>query len=100
MLPLSLCVLLMGLGLVLLWLNKYITIGKILCTIGLLALILFSWNPTANTLLRPIEHNIPIFDVNTKVDYVMVLGNRINNNSQMPLINQLPSITKCNSSSN
>jgi uncharacterized SAM-binding protein YcdF (DUF218 family) len=91
MLPLSLCILFMTLGLILLWLNKYKTAGKTLCTIALLALIFFSWNPTANTLLRPMEHSIAIFDINTKVDYVMVLGNKVNADSQKPIINQLSS---------
>lgn len=91
MLPLSLCVLLMASGLILLWLNKYKTLGKSLSTAGLLALVLLSWNPAANLLLRPIEHQFPIFDTHQTVDYVMVLGNATNSDSHMPVITHLSS---------
>jgi uncharacterized SAM-binding protein YcdF (DUF218 family) len=91
MLPLSLCILLLTAGLILLWLDKHKTLGKTLCTIGLGALIVFSWNPTANFLLRPIEHQITIFDLTQPVEYVMVLGNRINADSRMPIMNHLSS---------
>lgn len=91
LLPMSLCVLLMASGLVLLWIRKYQTVGKSLTTVGLIALILFSWNPTANFLLRPIEHQTPIFDVKEHVDYIVVLGNQTNADRTMPPINHLSS---------
>jgi uncharacterized SAM-binding protein YcdF (DUF218 family) len=91
MLPLSLCVLLLTAGLILLWIDKHKTLGKTLCTIGLGALVLFSWNPTANFILRPIEHHIPIFDLSQPVEYVMVLGNRVNADTEMPVMNHLSS---------
>jgi uncharacterized SAM-binding protein YcdF (DUF218 family) len=91
MLPLSLCVLLLTAGLILLWIDKHKTLGKTLCTIGLGALLLFSWNPTANFILRPIEHHIPIFDLSQPVEYVMVLGNRVNADTEMPVMNHLSS---------
>jgi len=89
MLPLSLCILLMTLGLIFLWLNKYKTVGKSLCTAGLVALLLLSWNPSANLLLRPIEHQFPIFDTQQTVDYVLVLGNQVNADNQMPVTSHL-----------
>lgn len=91
MLPLSLCVILMTIGLILLWINKYKTIGKSLCTTGLIALVLLSWNPSANLLLRPIEHQFPIFDTQQTVDYVMVLGNQVNVDLEMPVTTHLSS---------
>lgn len=90
-LPLSLCVLLLSAGLILLWLNKRTTLGKSLCTAGLLALVMLSWNPTSNLLLRPMEHQNPMFDTSQSVDYVVVLGNAIQANPDMPAVNQLSS---------
>mgnify|MGYP002700092682 FL=1 len=91
MLPLSICVLLISAGLILLWLNKRPTLGKFLSTTGLFLLVLLSWNPTSNLLLRPIEHQYPIFDTSQTVDYVLVLGNQVNADSHMPVITHLSS---------
>lgn len=92
MLPLSLCVLLISSGLLLLWINKYKTLGKSIATFGLGLLVLLSWNPAANVLLRPIEHQFPIFDTQQKVDYVMVLGNQVSADSQMPVTSHLSTV--------
>jgi len=87
--PLSLCVLLISLGLILIWLDKRKTLGKSLSTAGLIFLVFLSWNPTANLLLRPIEHQFPIFDTTQTVDYVLVLGNATNIDNKMPVITHL-----------
>lgn len=89
LLPMSLCVLLMASGLVLLWIRKYQTVGKSLTTVGLIALILFSWNPTANRLLRQLEFQHPIFDTSQQVDYVLVLGSGVKINQDTPATHHL-----------
>ena len=89
--PLSLCVLLMASGLILLWANKQVKLGKVLTTSGFLLLVLFSWNPFSTSFLRPIEQTYSQFETSTPVDYVVVLGTGVESDPDVPLTSHLSS---------
>ena len=74
MLPLPLLLLLIALGLGLVWFSRFQKSGKILITLGWLALLLLSLQPVADGLLRPIENKYPTWQGNQKVAYIVVLG--------------------------
>ena len=81
----------MTVGLILLWVNKHIKLGKVLATCGLLLLVLFSWHPFSTQLLRPIEQTYSQFDSNIQVDYIVVLGNKVESDPDVPLTSHLSS---------
>ena len=84
LMPLSLCVLLIGLGLCLLWFSKRQRLGKIVTSGGLVLLLLFSWQPSATELLRPIEQRYAGFNSAHAVDYVVVLGSLVESDPSVP----------------
>ena len=66
-------------GLLLLWFGKGQKAGKLLITMSIAWLALFSWSPVSELLLSPLEKTYPKFDsiawdANKKVDYIVVLG--------------------------
>lgn len=89
--PMSFTSLLIGSGLILLWLKRHETLGKSLATCGLLLLIIFSWNPTSTGLLKPIEQSNTPFDDTQDVDYVVVLGSGVTSDPNVPLSSHLSS---------
>lgn len=90
LMPLSICVLLLATGLMLIWLNKQIKLGKILATSGLILLVFFSWQPTSQKLLAPIENQFPKFQ-DAPVDYIVVLGNEVIGDPRLSALEQLSS---------
>jgi len=74
MLPLPLLLMFIALGLLLIWFTRFQRSGKIVITIGWLALLLLSLQPVADRLLRPIENTYPTWQGNQKVEYIVVLG--------------------------
>jgi len=88
LMPLSISVTLIALGLTLIWLNRHIKTGKILATCGLLFLLIFSWQPSSHLLLSPIESAYPKFN-NSAVDYIVVLGNAVTSDERLSAIEQL-----------
>ena len=91
LMPLSICVLLMASGLLLLWLNKHIKLGKLLTTTGLLLLMLFSWHPFSTPLLRPIEQSYAQFEISNQVEHVVVLGTGVESDEAVPVTSHLSS---------
>jgi uncharacterized SAM-binding protein YcdF (DUF218 family) len=91
LMPLSLSVLFIALGLLLLWFSKRQTMGKIFTTCGLALLLLFSWQPVATQLLRPIEQTYAGFNTQQQVDYVVVLGNLVESDESVPQHSHLSS---------
>ncbi len=89
--PLSMSVLLITLGLLLLWFSKRQTMGKVFTTSGLVLLLLFSWQPVATELLRPIEQSYSGFNTEQKVDYIVVLGNGVASDETVPKNSHLSS---------
>lgn len=74
MLPLPLLLLIIALGLALLWFSRFQKAGKILTTVGWLAMLLLSLQPVADGLLRPIEERYPTWQNTQKVAYIVILG--------------------------
>jgi len=91
LMPLSLSVLLITLGLLLLWFSKRQTMGKVFTTSGLVLLLLFSWQPVATELLRPIEQTYSGFNTEQVVDYIVVLGNGVTSDETVPKHSHLSS---------
>lgn len=87
--PLNFIVLVIGVGLLLLWLSKYQKTGKILVTISAVLLIPLSMSQVSNSLLWQLEQQYPYFNLEQPVDVVMVLGHSANSNSYIPLSSQL-----------
>lgn len=88
--PLSICVALLTVAVILFWLNKYQKLAKILASSSLVLLIVFSWQPTSQTLLAPIENAYPKFN-NAAVDYIVILGNEVIGDERLSPIEQLSS---------
>lgn len=91
LMPLSLVVLLLSMGVFLLWKKPQAKAGKILASVSLIALILFSWNPFSTALLRTIEQTNTPFDLTQPVQYVVVLGNEVVSDPSIPLSSHLSS---------
>lgn len=93
--PLSLVVVMLSVATVLLWrqnnLNKPIKTARALLSLALLSLLLFSWHPVTTPLLRNIEQTYSGFDIKQPVDYVIVLGNKVESDPSVPLTSHLSS---------
>ncbi len=88
--PMSLAVLLLITGLALLWFTRHGRLGKILCSLGVVVLVFFSWQPISTPLMQSIEHAYPAFPEQS-VDYVVVLGNEIISDPRLSILDQLSS---------
>lgn len=73
LMPLPFCCLIIMCGLMLSFWKA--VIGRIIAFSGVALLMLFSWQPFANSVLYPLEHNYPSFDMSQPVDAIVVLGN-------------------------
>lgn len=87
LMPLPFCclIILLGLG-VSFW---RVTIGRAIVSIGICLLMLFSWQPFADTVLYPMENNYPSFNMKLPVEAVVVLGNCHQVNDDIPPMAQL-----------
>lgn len=75
LLPLPLLILVMGAGLLLLWLTRWQRSGKGLVSLGWAGLLLLSLQPVADRLLAPLEASYPTYHgQGTPIAYVVVLG--------------------------
>jgi len=88
--PMSLAVLCLVLGLIFLWLNRHIRLGKILCSLGVFILLIFSWQPISQPLMQTAEDAYPKFE-DQPVDYVVVLGNEVISDPRLSILDQLSS---------
>jgi uncharacterized SAM-binding protein YcdF (DUF218 family) len=98
--PLPLSLLLSFLGLYLLWFTTKQKAGKILVSVGLIILTLFSYSVISNKLLRPLERKYDSFEMKgsssvsktedeSSIKYVVVLGGGHTSDPELPLISQI-----------
>ncbi|MEH6450055.1 MAG: ElyC/SanA/YdcF family protein [Oleispira sp.] len=87
LMPLPFCCLMILFGLVLSYWRAHI--GRAIAFSGVALLMLFSWQPFANSVLYPLEHQYPSFDISQKVDAIVVLGNCHTVSEEIPPMAQL-----------
>ncbi len=87
LMPLPFCCLVIIFGLVVSYWRAHI--GRTIAFTGVAFLMLFSWQPFANSVLYPLEHQYPSFDIAQPVDAVVVLGNCHQVSDDIPPMAQL-----------
>ena len=87
LMPLPFCCLIILFGLILSFWK--VAMGRIIAFSGVALLMLFSWQPFANSVLYPLEHQYSSFDLSQPVDAIVVLGNCHHVNDQIPPMAQL-----------
>ncbi len=87
LMPLPFCCLIILFGLTLSFWK--VAIGRIIAFSGVLLLMLFSWQPFANSVLYPLEHQYPTFNIEQPVDAIVVLGNCHSVSEDIPPMAQL-----------
>ncbi len=99
--PLPLSLLLSFLGLYLLWFTTKQKMGKIVVSVGLVVLTLFSYHVVTDVLLRPLERKYDAFEMNgtssvtpnteseAAIKFVVVLGGGHTSDSELPLLSQM-----------
>jgi len=98
--PLPLSLLLSFLGLYFLWFTNKQKTGKIVVSVGLVILTLFSYRVIADKLLRPLERQYDKFEIKSStavtetedksaIKFVVVLGGGHTSDPELPLISQL-----------
>ena len=98
--PLPLSLLISFLGLYLLWFTTKQKTGKILISVGLIILTLFSYSVVSNKLLRPLERKYDSFEMRGSslvsetedepaIKYVVVLGGGHSSDPELPLMSQI-----------
>ena len=91
-LPVSVCIEVLLLGLILLWFTRLQKTGKVIVTIGFILLTGLSYGPVSEALLRPLESKYPPLlnsDQLTQVKWVVVLGNGHISNPQIPVTSRV-----------
>ena len=91
MMPMSFCMALILIGLGFWLFSRRQTLAKIFTISGFILLFLFSWHPFSNFLLRSIEQTHAAFNVQQPVDYIMVLGNEVISDPDVPKHSHLTS---------
>lgn len=99
LLPLPFLLLVIAAGILLLWFSRWQKAGKILISVGWLALLLLSLQPVADRLLQPVEESYPTWNGDAKYDYIVVLGGGYTYNpdwapSSNLISNSLPRVTE------
>ncbi len=90
--PLSLSLEILLFGLFLLWFTRKQKIGKIVVSVGVLLLTVFSYGAISNTLLRPLEYKYaPLLSLEDMrhVKWIVVLGGGHTSDPQLPVTSQL-----------
>jgi uncharacterized SAM-binding protein YcdF (DUF218 family) len=98
--PLPLSLLLSFIGLYMLWFTTKQKAGKILVSVGVIILTLFSYSIIADKLLRPLERKYDSFEMKgsssvskiedeSAIKYVVVLGGGHTSDPELPLISQI-----------
>ena len=87
LMPLPFCCLVIIFGLIVSYWRVHI--GRTIAFTGVAFLVLFSWQPFANSVLYPLEHQYPSFDIAQPVDAVVVLGNCHQVSDDIPPMAQL-----------
>jgi len=90
--PLSLCLEIFIVGLILLWFTKKIRTGKVVISIGVVLFVLFSYGALPKLLLKPLEQQYPpisqLKDL-PKVKWIIVLSGGYTYDPQIPVTSQL-----------
>jgi len=98
--PLPISLLLSFLGLYLLWFTTKQKAGKVLVSVGLVILTLFSYRVVADRLLRPLERQYDTFEITSSsavpktgdesaIKFVVVLGGGHTSDPELPLLSQI-----------
>jgi uncharacterized SAM-binding protein YcdF (DUF218 family) len=90
--PLSLCLEIFIIGLFLLWFTRRKKAGKIFVSVGVILLILFSYGPLPDLLLKPLEYKyLPLLSVKDlpEIRWIVVLGGGHTSDPQLPANSQL-----------
>ena len=87
LMPLTFCCLLIIFGLIISYWRVHV--GRAIAFAGVALLMLFSWQPFANSVLYPLENQSPAFNISQPVDAVVVLGNCHQVNENIPPMAQL-----------
>jgi uncharacterized SAM-binding protein YcdF (DUF218 family) len=87
LMPLPFCCLLIIFGLIISYWRAHI--GRAIAFSGVALLMLFSWQPFANSVLYPIEHQYQTFNIEQPVEAIVVLGNCHSVNDEIPPMAQL-----------
>lgn len=87
LMPLPFCCLIILFGLMLSYWRAHI--GRAIAFTGVALLMLFSWQPFANSVLYPLEQQYPKFDITQPVDAIVVLGNCHTISDEIPPMAQL-----------
>ncbi|MGK0475410.1 MAG: uncharacterized SAM-binding protein YcdF (DUF218 family) [Oleispira sp.] len=87
LMPLPFCCLVILFGLILSYWRVHI--GRAIAFSGVALLMLFSWQPFANSVLYPLEQQYPSFDISQPVDAIVVLGNCHTVSDNIPPMAQL-----------
>ncbi len=93
-LPVSICIEILLLGIILLWFTRWQKTGKAIVTIGLITFIGMSYGPISEALLRPLEYKYPSLLESkhlTQIKWVVVLGGGHISNPQLPVTSQISS---------
>jgi len=93
--PLPLSLIFCFAGLYLLWYTRRQTRGKVLVTIGVSTLALFSFTPVADLLLKPLERSYSVLEAKAagSAKFVVVLAGGQNSDSSVPIASRLSSDT-------
>ena len=99
LMPLSLCLGVLGVGILLLWVRRRIGAARIVLTLGFLTLTALSFSAVANQIIKPLElWYPPLLDISTLKDvkWVVVLGGGHTSNQEFPANAQLenPSLAR------
>jgi uncharacterized SAM-binding protein YcdF (DUF218 family) len=92
--PVSLCLELLLLGLVLVWFTRRQKTGKVVLLIGFLFLALLSFDAASDKLLQPLEYKYPPVlssDDISGIKWVVVLGGGHISDPRLPVTSQRPS---------
>ncbi len=87
LMPLPFCCLIILFGLMLSYWRAHI--GRAIAFTGVALLMLFSWQPFANSVLYPLEQQYSKFDITQPVDAIVVLGNCHTVSDEIPPMAQL-----------
>ncbi len=90
--PLPLCLVILLIGLFLLWLTRKQKAGKIVVSIGVILLAIFSFGLISDALLRPLENKYPPqleIDGISDVKWVVVLGGGHRSDPRVPVTSQI-----------
>jgi uncharacterized SAM-binding protein YcdF (DUF218 family) len=87
MMPLTVCLLVLGFGVLLLWIRRRLGAAKIILTFGVILLTALSFNAVANQIIKPLElWYPPVLDAEKlkDVNWVVVLGGGHASNPDFP----------------